>query len=292
MATKQNASSGFNRIIFYHVFLFPMLWLAGISWAVAAPTNTLIRIALLSDIHINSHPTNEQVVFIRHFEQAITMINTSAVALAVIAGDLTEHGQPKEFAAFKEMLAGVKCPVMYVPGNHDVGGKTLPNHKAGLTPKRIKAYESVLGPSSFVHEMAGVRVIGINSSLLGSGLPEEEQLWQLLEKELAQPANKPTILLMHYPPFLENPDEAGGNYFNIEPAPRQRLLDLAYRGGVTAVFSGHTHHSLSHRLHAIEFITTPPTSFGLPRGQQREGWMLITLTPQGAVRSEIKTLEE
>ena len=103
-------------------------------------------------------------------------------------------------------------------------------------------------------------------------------MWAFLEKRLAAPVPNPTLLLIHHPPFLKSLDEPGGDYFNLEPYPRFRLLALARQGGVDAVLSGHLHRGLTNYFGNMPLLTTPPVAFGLPQGKQKEGWTLLTVS--------------
>lgn len=272
----------------YSAFGFLLLLLA--FHAVAAP----IRVALMSDTHWAAQTKTNQAAYRLHLDQAIQQINAAKVALVLVAGDLTENGATQDLKDVKQQFQKLQAPFLCVPGNHDIGGKVMPNGKeakSNVTSKRIKQYEAVFGPSFYVKETAGVRVVGVNASLLGSGLPEEAAQWQLLEKELAKPAGLPTLLLQHYPVFLVKIDEPGGVYWNLEPEPRTRLLKLIKQAGIKTVLTGHTHLTVTHQVEGINFLTTPPISFGLPRGKQPEGWILLELSPQGDAKYQVQDLQ-
>ncbi|HPA18433.1 MAG TPA: metallophosphoesterase [Verrucomicrobiae bacterium] len=252
------------------------------------------RLALMSDIHWGPMTLTNQTVYRAHLDQAIAAINAADVRLVLVAGDVTEKGNSGDLAEVRKQLQKLRAPFLCVPGNHDVGNKILPGKRAttknDVSFARIKQYESVFGPATFVREEGGLRVIGINSSLFGSGLPEERAQWELLESELAGPAAKPSLLLCHFPLFVAGEDEPGGGYWNIEPEPRARLIRLLKRGGIKTVLSGHKHAPITHQVDGISYITTPPVSFGLPRAKQPEGWTLVEMSPQGEARYEIKLI--
>ncbi len=253
------------------------LGLAATALAAAAP----IRFALVSDPHVNRGTAEDQPLYRGRFERVIAAVNAEKVSFVLITGDLTQGGKPVESDDFKQLVTGFTAPVHYVPGNHDVGGKRIAGKDAGPTEARVQAFEDKLGPSFYVHPEAGLRLIGINSAILGSGLPVEEKMWALLDHELAQPGATPTIVFSHYPLFLKTPDEPGGEYWNIEPAPRARLLALLKRGGVQLMLSGHLHYSLTNHVDGIWFLSTLPVSFGLPRAKNLQGWTLVTLPTDG-----------
>jgi len=135
-----------------------------------------------------------------------------------------------------------------------------------------------------------VRIIGLNSSILGSGFEQELQMWKFLESELRAPVHEPVVLFMHYPLFVKDLDEPGGDYWNVEPVPRARLYELLKQSGVKTVLTGHLHRSLVNRRDGILFATTTATSFGLPAGREPEGWTLITILKNGEATVTVKTL--
>ncbi len=252
----------------------------------------LAQVALLSDPHCNLATNGGAATYRVHFEKAIAQVNAAKVDLVLIAGDLTQSGREEEFAAFKTQLQGFQVPVWFVPGNHDVGHKFNSGHTNGtVTLERVAAFEKSLGPSWFSRTSAGVRVIGLNSSLLGSGFEREAEQWKFLERELTRPTRAPTLVFMHYPLFLKNLEEPGGQYYNTEPVPRARLYRLLQSGGVKTVLTGHTHRSLVIRRDGILFLTTPPVSFGLPQGKQAEGWTLVTVYKDGETEETFRPLE-
>jgi 3',5'-cyclic AMP phosphodiesterase CpdA len=258
-----------------------------------AKANILARVALLGDSHLNLATNGNQAAFEPHFRKAIAQVNAAGVDFVLIAGDLTQSGKPEEYADFKANIKSFFAPVWFVPGNHDVGDKfnSGKGEKTTVTRARVGRYEKNVGPSWFSTNCAGVRIIGINSSILGSGFELEKQMWEFLESELCTPARVPTLLFMHYPLFVKNQDEPGGEYWNIEPAPRARLYSLLKKGGVKIVLNGHLHHPLVNRRDGILFVTTPPTSFGLPAGKQPEGWTLITIFKNGTAIETFQFIE-
>ncbi len=249
-----------------------------------------IRLAVVSDTHCVRDAQEDQAVYRSRLARVIAEVNAATVDRVLMPGDLTEHGEAGEIADFKSQIAAFSAPVLLVPGNHDVGGKAGgSNHR--VTEDRVTAYESEFGPAFYEQANDGLRIVGVNASLLGSGLKREQQQWDLLEAAFAGPSAALTVLLAHYPPFLKSPDEPADPYWNMDPAPRTRLLALARRGGVRAVVSGHLHRPLEHRLDGLVLVTAPPVSFGLPRHEQPEGWMLVECSAAGEVRATPRYVE-
>ena len=280
--------NGPKALLWFSIFWLALLALSCRSTPAPKTSDMPKRIALVSDTHTNPGTNVDRARYQGYLEQVIAEVNDAKVDVVLMAGDLTEDGSPEELASFREQIKRFRAPVLFVPGNHDVGNKLIPGKGGTVTAKRVANYEMKMGPSFFVRQLAGVRVIGINSPIFGSGFPQEQAMWKLLEKELAKPSPQPTVVFSHYPAFVKTPGEGGGDYWNIEPEPRRRLLALLQQGGVRAMLTGHLHRELINRHEGILYATTPPVSFGLPAGKQAEGWTLVTLPAQGEAQAEFR----
>jgi 3',5'-cyclic AMP phosphodiesterase CpdA len=246
----------------------------------------IIHIALLADTHTTRGTRDTQPQYREHLEQVIDAVNTATVDLVIVAGDLTENGKDEEFQDFKQQIRRFAAPVLCVPGNHDVGPKWTPTKVDSVSSEAVARYEQQLGPTFFSKTVAGLRVIGLNSSIMGTTLPLAQAQWKFLEDAFASDANTSTIAFFHYPPFRDFATERGGGYWNIEPEPRVRLLALLQRPCVKAIFTGHTHQALVNHYRGIPIVTGEPVSFGLPRGRQQQGWTLVTITESGDLHAE------
>ena len=151
--------------------------------APAQPTAE-IRIGLVTDTHTTRGTNSDQPLYRARLDKVIADVNAKGVAWVLIAGDLTQGGKPEEISDFTEQVKGFRAPVSFVYGNHDVGAKVKEGGKEGVTTKRLEQIETALGPSFWVEERAGIRIVGVNSSLFGSGLPRENEQWEFLERTL------------------------------------------------------------------------------------------------------------
>lgn len=277
-----------NRLLYFWLWLVVL----GVTGCAEAE-KPLARIAFLSDTHVNLRTNATGLLYNSHFDRTIAEVNAANVDLVLITGDLTDNGLPEQFDLFKKKAAVLKAPLLYVPGNHDVGMVVVENgkEKRSITPKRLELFREKLGPGWFACDKAGVHVIGLNSCLFDTGLEAEADQWKFLERELAHPQSRPTLVLEHYPPFLKTPDEPIVGTWNVHPEQRKRLLELFRQAQVTAVLSGHTHYGFTNHLDGTLFLTTTAVAYGLPIPQQPAGWMLLTLPPKGEPQTEFKSLE-
>ena len=252
-----------------------------------------MRIALLSDTRAARLPPDYQPLYRARQERLAASVNAAKADMVLIAGNLTQNGRQEEAAEFKTQIERFTAPVRYVFGNRDVGAKRVPGHENPVTAARVARMEARLGPSFWAEALPGVRIVAVNSSLFGSGLPQERAQWGFLESLLARPAPTPTLLLTHAPPFVSAADEPGGSHQNIEPKPRARLLTLMARGGVRAILSGSLPRPPATRREGIALITAPFAAPGLPFERQKQeslGWTLVTVTSTGDIRFSVNLI--
>ena len=183
------------------------------------------------------------------------------VDLLLVGGDLTRDGAIHNFECeeARDRLGSLPYPFYAIPGNMDtcnkhtsVAGATgRDDPRLNVTAEQLDHFALFFGefPWSFVHKE--VRFTGFCASIAGSGLPQEQRLWSLLENIPNLPKSRHHIALMHYWPFMETPDEPAWDmsdpdeywnwYFSIDPPHRQRLLELLHNAQVEILFCGHVH---------------------------------------------------
>jgi 3',5'-cyclic AMP phosphodiesterase CpdA len=198
-----------------------------------------VRIVQISDTHLSrlGGVTTANLRLIAAWVNA-----TLHPDLIVNTGDIVAASpdQPLDRRWAREVHAAFDAPVVYLPGNHDVGEPgTAPWKGLSVTSDRIAGHRAVFGPDRFAVRAGGWLVIGINSELLGSGLDEEDAQWQWLEEELAAPEPGRVLVFCHKPLWLPRttPSEAA---LTVPGHARERLLALAGER-LAAVGSGHLH---------------------------------------------------
>lgn len=221
---------------------------------------TAFTLVQLSDIHLS----RSRPYFQFNYEIALEAIAGIAPDAVIVTGDLALNGpdDSADIAFAAEQLDRIACPCHVVPGNHDVG---LVPFAGGMhqpiTARRLAIYRDVFGADRFVTEMGAWKFVGINSQLLGSGLPEEEEQYQWLAGEIGG-RREPAALFLHYPLFLDDSSEAAASHACVVPAARRRMLDiLASAPGVRLVASGHLHEERRMDLGGIAFQWAPATAF-------------------------------
>ncbi len=202
--------------------------------------------------------------------------------LLLVGGDVARDGtlHRYELEAVKQDLEALPCPYHVVPGNMDTGNKHTevqgPNNDRddlalNLTSANLQHWEAVFGPAqwSFVHK--NVRFSGFCDMTLGSGLPEEQPLWEWLEAVAALPRSQYHVWMMHSALFVDDlhepnwdiSDPAGYRnwYFAIDEPQRSRLMQVFKASGANLVLSGHVHCRKTHFAEGIRFDIGPSTAF-------------------------------
>ena len=189
--------------------------------------------------------------------------------LLLHGGDLTRDGETHEFEYLqsREDLETLPYPVFVIPGNMDVGNKHAATngvklkwdpHGLGwhdpdlnMTAERLDLFASYFGPIHWTFQHRNVRFTGFYAAVAGTGLPQEQRMWRMLERLAKLPKSEHHVAVMHYWPFMESLDEPAWDltqgdqydnwYFSIDPPHRQRLWDLLSASNVEILFCGHVH---------------------------------------------------
>jgi 3',5'-cyclic AMP phosphodiesterase CpdA len=117
----------------------------------------------------------------------------------VVSGDLTDNGLPTEYAVLRDILNrnDLAIPVYMIPGNHD-RREVLKTEMAGwpgLSPENDFIQYAV--------DNLPVRLVMLDTVVPGAGwgeLCDARLNW--LDQTLAAAPEKPTIVVMHHPPFV------------------------------------------------------------------------------------------
>ena len=153
----------------------------------------------------------------------------------VFTGDLADTGQPAAYRKLRDVVepaaARLGAQVIWVMGNHDDRG-ALREHLLSEKPS--------MAPLDRVHDIAGLRVIALDTSVPGShhGEIAPEQLdW--LADQLSEPAPFGTILAMHHPPVPSVLDLA----VSVELRDQAPLARVLHGSDVRSILAGHLHYS-------------------------------------------------
>lgn len=232
----------------------------------------LFTFAIITDTHIrppggdqsSPFPVNDLAnVRARHAAVAIARHNPE---FTIHLGDMvhplphlpTYEAAAQEALKIFELLGN---NLHFVPGNHDIGDKPMKGSPAGpVTKETAELFSRFFGNGHYSFEHGDIHIAVINSSLVGSGSELEAVQRDWLEADLAENADKRTLVFSHYPPFIDTPDEPL-HYDNYTPESRKWFLDMIGKHSVEAVFSGHVHQFFFNRVAETKLYCLPPTSF-------------------------------
>jgi 3',5'-cyclic-AMP phosphodiesterase len=174
----------------------------------------------------------------------------AAADVAVVSGDLANHGGADEYALLQEELASLEIPVHVVPGNHD-DRRTL-RDCFGLPGEGDE-------PIDHVADVGPLRLVMLDSTIAGedSGDLDRNQLdW--LGARLGEAVERPTIIVMHHPPVRTG--ITAFDAIGLAESSRLELARILARSGqVLAVLSGHLHRPIAATIGGRAALTVPST---------------------------------
>ena len=246
--------------------------------------------ALASDIHIGSPKSYRySPSYNENWQTARRQIIELAPEFLLLGGDLTRDGYLHDYEmwAAKKDLDGLGFPYYTVPGNVEAGDKYVTVQGAldkiddlaeNVSFDRLHRFQDWFGqfPWTFVHK--NVRCSGFYAAVAGSGIPQEQQMWQWLQDLAKQPKSAHHLMVTHYPLFLDDINEPNYDhtvkdqytkwYANIDQPHRRRILEAFKAAGVDFAVSGHLHQYRTDVVDGITFIKAPATN----KAQRRDYW--------------------
>lgn len=173
--------------------------------------------------------------------------------LLVATGDLTADGTPEEYAALGDLLSGSGLPYLLIPGNHDL----RENLRDGFPDQPWEDGRFLL----YAVDDWPLRIVALDSVVPGAHQGEIcSGRCRWLDGKLAEAPDKPTIILLHHPPFVTG----------IGHMDRMGLVDptglaevVARHDQVIRILSGHAHRPIQSMFAGVPASVAPATSFQL-----------------------------
>ncbi|HEX7739308.1 MAG TPA: metallophosphoesterase [Marmoricola sp.] len=195
-------------------------------------------IAHLSDTHLRADTLQygavDTVANLERTLRKLRLIDPAPQAL-VLTGDLADIAEPGAYEllrkAIEPVAAEIGASVVWVMGNHD--------ERETYSQALFGAASSE--PQDTVHDVAGLRIIALDTSVPGwhhGELSADQLAW--LREQLATPAEHGTILAMHHPPIAVPATPVAAL---IELHDQQALADAIAGSDVRAIIGGHFHYS-------------------------------------------------
>ena len=200
-----------------------------------------MRIAATADLHYSaqrSSPLKEQLQKVR-----------DEADLLIVAGDLTNFGQPAEMEPLVNVLVRLRIPIVAVLGNHDYES----GREAELM--RMMSSEGIKILDGTGYERDGVGFAGTKGFVGGFGRgvltafgePEIKTFVKAsidealkLERAMSQLRTEKRVVVLHYSPIAAT---VAGESPEIFPyLGTSRLAEVVDRHGANLVVHGHAHH--------------------------------------------------
>ena len=219
------------------------------------------RIVQISDTHLSP----ERPFFQHNWEVLVELLNADPPDLVICTGDISINGaaDEAELAFAAGQLRRLRSETLIVPGNHDVGN-SLPDVRGGeplISADRLLAFRRTVGPDYWAKDFEQWRLVGLNAMLPGSALPEDREQWTWLEETLAGAGRRKTMVFMHKPLFLNDPDDPVPTQSSMYPEHRRSLIEMLDRHRVSALATGHQHDYRRQRIGRTRLIWAPSTAF-------------------------------
>jgi 3',5'-cyclic AMP phosphodiesterase CpdA len=233
-------------------------------------------LAQLTDTHIKlpGRLAYRRVDTAAHLARAVAAVNALDPQPDVVAltGDLVDFGRPEEYEHLRALLAPLRAPYLLLVGNHDERAAlraAFPEHD----------YLPRAGFVQYAVDRGPLRLVALDTviPLRGDGELCAERLdW--LDRTLAAAPGRPTVVMMHHPPFrtgIAHMDAQG----------------LAGRGAFAAVIGrhpqveriicGHLHRSIQSRVARTLASTCPATCHQVALDLRPHGRSAFVLEPPG-----------
>lgn len=234
-------------------------------------------LAQISDLHIqHGGPHADLIRAESHLRDCVAALNAlnPRPDLVVITGDLTERGKPEEYATLDELLGTLQIPFVLIPGNHD-------------SPANLRAafpdHDYLQGDSPFVQyaiESHPIRILALDTTVPGKShgrLCRDRLDW--LAARLAEQPGRPTVILMHHPPFetgIRQMDALG----LLEG--RDAFADVIRpHANIERILCGHLHRTMMCRVGSTVASTCPGTAHQIVLDLTDPGVLDFNFEPPG-----------
>lgn len=236
----------------------------------------------ITDTHLSPRTT----LFRRNLSLVADWARATRPDLVVATGDLSRDGADSdaelEFAA--RLLRDMPAPVLLLPGNHDVGSdpRTMPRQPVDAV--RLDRFRRLAGEDRWILDLPGWRLVGLDSEVTGTGLPEEAAQAAFIAEAAAGVGDRRLAVFLHTPVFTTSPEDPRFDYWAVAPEARAALRPLLEHPALRLVGSGHVHLHHGFLRGPVRYAWAPPISFvcepaiqeGIP-GERRPGALLHRL---------------
>jgi 3',5'-cyclic AMP phosphodiesterase CpdA len=191
----------------------------------------------------------------------------------VITGDLADRGEPSAYQHMREILAALELPWYVITGNHD----RTDNFRAAFADQPYLPREGEF--IQYVIDDYPLRIVAVDSVIPGQihgRLCEKRLAW--LDEKLSEQPQRPTLVLMHHPPFATGLPHFDAVYMT-DVAGLERVI--ARHPQVERLLCGHVHRAIQLRFGGTIASACPSTAHQVAADFRPYGADSFTLEPPG-----------
>jgi 3',5'-cyclic AMP phosphodiesterase CpdA len=208
-----------------------------------------VDFVLLSDLHI-SHRAPADAGLLTDTDATLAEAVAAIAALdpqpafVVMAGDLTNHGEPDAYRRLAGLLEDLQAPRVLALGNHDT--------RAGFRTVMLDEPGDAEAPYCHDQVIAGVHLIVLDSSIPGriAGALGADQI-AFLSEALGREHGLQKVIVCHHPPHV---DAGEGGWHSLDAESSARLADAIRGRNVAAILSGHVHFDSVIHWHGVPVV--------------------------------------
>jgi 3',5'-cyclic AMP phosphodiesterase CpdA len=249
-------------------------------------------IAHITDTHLS----REKPFFLDNFRVAAEHLRAQAPDLVVNTGDVSLNGADiaDDMREARLLHDGLGLPWRAIPGNHDVGDNQEVARKQPANRERRERWTATFGADFWTQDVPGWRLLGVNSLLLGSDIPEAAEQDAFIRDAVARLDGRSLLLFTHKPLFNDSPNESDATSHFFSPSPRSRLFDLLGAARPAIVACGHLHEHRERDSWGMRQVWAPAISFTIPDwyiaphgGVHTVGYVRIALEDDGRFETRL-----
>lgn len=194
----------------------------------------------------------------------------------IVTGDLVDFGAESEYQFLRQILQRLPMPVRLLPGNHDSRGAL---RRVFADHDYLFATGSGEDPVHYSIDAGPLRLVAFDCTVPGQpGGRVDPAALPWLEAALSAGPDRPTLLLLHHPPFftgIGHMDEQGlANADALEAVVRRHPQ-------VERVLCGHLHRHITRRFGGTVAMTAPGPAHQVALDLDRHAPSRFRMEPPG-----------
>lgn len=220
---------------------------------------TPLRLVQISDTHLS----RTHAYFYENWSVLLDDLQGQTIDFIVHSGDVSFNGAHTEvdLAFAREQMERLPARWRAIPGNHDIGeAPAFSRLNQPVETERISRWERHFGHRWWAEDLAGWRLIGLDTSLMGSGLADERVQFEFLQDALSTRRERQAMVFTHMPPFVHDFHNAEFTTSCIPHPARIEFLEACAEARVKVIACGHLHIHHTANYRDVQIVWAPTTA--------------------------------